>query len=133
LLAEEFKASAGELKHIRHKIMQVAEEVGFSQNCCQQIILSLDEAITNIIRHAYKGVRDGEIELEIKKQNKTLVFYLRDFAPEVYDSSIRPRDLSTPLPGQMGINFIDSVMDAWEFATPKDGYGNLLIMKKEIE
>ncbi len=133
LLAEQFKASACELKQIRHKIMQVAERVGFSEKCCQQIILSLDEAITNIIRHAYKGVNDGEIELEIKKQNKTLVFYLRDFAPEVYDSSIRPRDLSNPLPGQMGINFIDSVMDSWEFATPKDGYGNLLIMKKEIE
>ncbi len=132
LLAEQFKASAGELKQIRHKIMQVAEEVDFDQACCQQIILSLDEAITNIIRHAYKNIKDGEIELEIKKQNKTLVFYLRDFAPEVYDSSIRPRDLSNPLPGQMGINFIDTVMDSWEFATPKDGYGNLLIMKKEI-
>ncbi|TDR20834.1 SpoIIE family protein phosphatase [Marinicella litoralis] len=132
LVAEQFKASACQLKHIRHKIMEVAKKVGFDDQCCQQIILSIDEAITNIIRHAYKDVKDGEIELEIKKQNQTLVFYLRDFAPEVYDSSIRPRDLSNPLPGQMGINFIDCVMDSWEFATPKDGYGNLLIMKKEI-
>ncbi|MFC3193159.1 SpoIIE family protein phosphatase [Marinicella sediminis] len=133
LLAETVKASACQLKHIRHQVMAVVEAVGFDEKCCQEIILSLDEAVTNIIRHAYKNVSDGEIELEIKKQNKTLVFYLRDFAPEVYDSSIRPRDLSNPLPGQMGINFIDSVMDSWEFATPKDGYGNLLIMKKEID
>jgi sigma-B regulation protein RsbU (phosphoserine phosphatase) len=133
LLAETVKASACQLKHIRHQVMAVVEAVGFDAKCCQEIILSLDEAVTNIIRHAYKDVTDGEIELEIKKQNKTLVFYLRDFAPEVYDSSIKPRDLSNPLPGQMGINFIDSVMDSWEFATPKDGYGNLLIMKKEIE
>jgi sigma-B regulation protein RsbU (phosphoserine phosphatase) len=133
LLAESFQANASELKQIRHKIMDVVKQVGFNESCCQQLILSLDEAITNIIRHAYKDMAEGEIELEIMKQNKTLVFYLRDFAPEVYDSSIRPRDLSNPLPGQMGINFIDSVMDTWEFATPKDGYGNLLIMKKEIE
>jgi anti-sigma regulatory factor (Ser/Thr protein kinase) len=133
LLAETFQANASELKQIRHKIMDVVKQVGFNESCCQQLILSLDEAITNIIRHAYKDMAEGEIELEIMKQNKTLVFYLRDFAPEVYDSSIRPRDLSNPLPGQMGINFIDSVMDTWEFATPKDGYGNLLIMKKEIE
>ncbi|MGJ8664164.1 MAG: SpoIIE family protein phosphatase [Marinicella sp.] len=133
LVSEQFKASACELKHIRHKTMEVVSHVGFDEKCCQEIILSLDEAITNIIRHAYKDVSDGEIELEIKKQNETLVFYLRDFAPEVYDSSIKPRDLSNPLPGQMGINFIDSVMDSWEFATPKDGYGNLLIMKKEID
>ncbi len=132
LAAEHFKASACQLKKIRHKVKDVATQVGFGNNCCQQIILSMDEAITNIIRHAYKDLKDGEIELEIKKQNNTLVIYLRDFAPEVYDSSIRPRDLSNPLPGQMGINFIDSVMDSWEFATPKDGYGNLLIMKKEI-
>lgn len=132
LAAEHFKASACQLKQIRHKVMDVVTQVGFGNNCCQQIILSMDEAITNIIRHAYKDLKDGEIELEIKRQNNTLVFYLRDFAPEVYDSSIRPRDLSNPLPGQMGINFIDTVMDSWEFATPKDGYGNLLIMKKEI-
>jgi len=133
LLAETVKASACQLKHIRHQVMAVVEAVGFETKCCQEIILSLDEAVTNIIRHAYKDQTDGEIELEIKKQNQTLVFYLRDFAPEVYDSSIKPRDLSNPLPGQMGINFIDTVMDSWEFATPKDGYGNLLIMKKEIE
>jgi len=132
LVAEQFKASACELKQIRHKIKEAAEQVGCNKKSCQQIVLSMDEAITNIIRHAYKGVNDGEIELEINQQNKTMVFYLRDFAPEVYDSSIKPRDLSTPLPGQMGINFIDKVMDSWEFATPKDGYGNLLIMKKEI-
>ncbi|MCX7552667.1 SpoIIE family protein phosphatase [Marinicella sp. S1101] len=133
LLAQQFKASPCQLKEVRHQIHQVAASVGFNESCCQQIILSMDEAITNIIRHAYKGMADGEIELEIKQQNKTLVFYLRDFAPEVYDSTIKPRDLSNPLPGQMGINFIDSVMDSWEFATPKDGYGNLLIMKKEID
>jgi len=132
LLNECFKANACHLKQVRHQVMDVVKRVGFSEKCCQQIILSMDEAITNIIRHAYKNVTDGDIELEIKKQNNTLVFYLRDFAPEVYDSSIRPRDLSNPLPGQMGINFIDSVMDSWEFATPKDGYGNLLILKKEI-
>ena len=133
MIHEYFNANPCHLKDIRHQVMNVVAQVGFSEKCCQEIILSMDEAITNIIRHAYKDVSDGEIELEIKQQNKTLVFYLRDFAPEVYDSSIRPRDLSNPLPGQMGINFIDSVMDSWEFATPKDGYGNLLIMKKEIE
>ena len=133
LFLSQFAASACQLKEIRHQLAAVVEQAGFSAACCQQLILCLDEAVTNIIRHAYKNTTDGEIELEVKKQNKTLVFYLRDFAPEVYDSSIKPRDLSQPLPGQMGINFIDTVMDSWEFATPKDGYGNLLIMKKEIE
>ncbi len=132
LLNIRFMADACELKKIRQQVEDIVQAVGFDEAQQQKIILALDEAITNIIRHAYKNTEDGEVELAILRQNNTLSFYLRDFAPEVYDSSIKPRDLTQLQPGQMGINFIDTVMDSWEFATPKDGYGNLLIMKKEI-
>lgn len=132
LLNIRFMADPCELKKIRQQVENIVIDVGFNASQQQKIILALDEAITNIIRHAYKNTDDGEIELAILRQNSTLSFYLRDFAPEVYDSSIKPRDLSQLQPGQMGINFIDTVMDSWEFATPKDGYGNLLIIKKEI-
>ncbi len=132
LLNIRFLAHVKELKSVRNQVENIVTQVGFNSNEQQKIILALDEAVTNIIRHAYKNAEDGEIELAILRQNNTLSFYLRDFASEVYDSSIKPRDLSQLKPGQMGINFIDTVMDSWEFATPKDGYGNLLIMKKEI-
>ncbi len=127
----EFKAEPCELKQVRQTVSEVCMQAGFDCSLTQKLTLCLDEAITNVIRHAYKKHDDGRIKLKIKLQNNTLVFYLRDFAPEVYDNSIKPRDLEKPLPGQMGISFIDRVMDSWEFATPKDGYGNLLIMKKE--
>ncbi len=127
-----FKSEPSTLKEVRCRVNKASAQAGFDIETCQKIILSLDEAITNVMRHAYKNNTEELIELEIKQQNNTLVFYLRDFAPEVYDCQIKPRDLANPLPGQMGINFIDTIMDSWEFATPKDGYGNLLIMKKEI-
>lgn len=132
LLNIRFMAEPCELKTVRQQVHEVVNQAGFDSSQQQKITLALDEAITNIIRHAYKNTDDGEVELAILRQNSTLSIYLRDFAPEVYDSTIKPRDLSTLKPGQMGINFIDTVMDSWEFATPKDGYGNLLIMKKEI-
>lgn len=132
LLDIQFIAQPGELKKVRNQVYEVVQAVGFDQQQQQKIIVALDEAVTNIIRHAYKNTNEGEVELAILRQNNTLGFYLRDFAPEVYDSGIKPRSLAQLKPGQMGINFIDSVMDSWEFATPKDGYGNLLIMKKEI-
>lgn len=132
LLQIRFLAEPCELKNVRQQVNEVVKEAGFDASQQQKITLAMEEAITNIIRHAYKNTDDGEVELAILRQNNTLSFYLRDFAPEVYDSSIKPRDLSQLKPGQMGINFIDTVMDSWEFATPKDGYGNLLIMKKEI-
>lgn len=128
-----FEADPCNLKMVRAKVSEVVLKLGFDASIEQQLVLCLDEAVTNIYRHAYNNDETGKIDLSFKLQNNTLVFYLRDYASLVYDNSIKPRDLTQTRPGGLGINIIDSVMDSWEFATPKDGYGNLLIMKKELD
>lgn len=128
-----FEADPANLKMVRAKVSEVVINQGFCKAVEQQLVLCIDEAITNIYRHAYNGDTSGTVDLSFKIQNNTLVFYLRDYASLVYDNSIKPRDLTQTRPGGLGINIIDSVMDSWEFATPKDGYGNLLIMKKELD
>jgi sigma-B regulation protein RsbU (phosphoserine phosphatase) len=127
-----FRADPINLKTVRCKVSEVVQRFDFTAEVEQQLVLCLDEAVSNIYRHAYSNDKEGKIELSFKIQNNILVFYLRDFASLVYDNSIKPRDLTQTRPGGLGINIIDSVMDSWEFATPKDGYGNLLIMKKEL-
>ena len=127
-----FQADPINLKMVRLKVSEVVKQLEFDDKSLQQLVLCLDEAVTNIYRHAYNNDGTGEIDLSFKLQNNTLVFYLRDYAALVYDNSIKPRDLTQTRPGGLGINIIDSVMDSWEFATPKDGHGNLLIMKKEL-
>jgi len=127
-----FMADPINLKMVRAKVSEVVLQNGFDAATEQQLVLCLDEAVSNIYRHAYNNDETGKIDLSFKLQNNTLVFYLRDYASLVYDNSIKPRDLTQTRPGGLGINIIDSVMDSWEFATPKDGYGNLLIMKKEL-
>lgn len=127
-----FEADPVNLKMVREKVSDVVQDLKFDLETEQQLVLCLDEAVTNIYRHAYNNDKSGNIDLSFKMQNNTLVFYLRDYASLVYDNSIKPRDLTQTRPGGLGINIIDSVMDSWEFATPKDGYGNLLIMKKEL-
>jgi len=127
-----FRADPVNLKMVRAKVSEMVLQNGFDAATEQQLVLCLDEAVSNIYRHAYNNDETGRIDLSFKLQNNTLVFYLRDYASLVYDNSIKPRDLTQTRPGGLGINIIDSVMDSWEFATPKDGYGNLLIMKKEL-
>ncbi len=127
-----FMADPINLKMVRAKVSEIVQSQGFDAATEQQLVLCLDEAVSNIYRHAYNNDETGKIDLSFKLQNNTLVFYLRDYASLVYDNSIKPRDLTQTRPGGLGINIIDSVMDSWEFATPKDGYGNLLIMKKEL-
>jgi sigma-B regulation protein RsbU (phosphoserine phosphatase) len=128
-----FSADPVNLKMVRSKVTEVVTHLKFDDESAQQLVLCIDEAVTNIYRHAYNNDASGNIDLSFKLQNNTLVIYLRDYATLVYDNSIKPRDLTQTRPGGLGINIIDSVMDSWEFATPKDGYGNLLIMKKELD
>ena len=99
--AEEFKASAGELKHIRHKIMQVAEQVGFSQECCQQIILSMDEAITNIIRHAgrYLALEEAHRAWEVTSDLETVSCY--DFAGRFEGKTMTAHPKICPVTGEL--------------------------------
>ncbi|MBL4772724.1 MAG: ATP-binding protein [Alcanivoracaceae bacterium] len=117
---------------VRAKVSEIVLQLGFDNVSEQQLVLCIDEAVSNVYRHAYDNDDSGKIDLSFKLQNNTLVFYLRDYASLVYDNSVKPRDLTQTRPGGLGINIIDSIMDSWEFATPKDGYGNLLIMKKEL-
>ena len=96
------------------------------------LLLVVNEAVANVIRHAYRNDPNGRIELQVYERRGKLIFYLRDYAPRVDISRIKPRDLGECRPGGLGVNFIDCVMDSWVFTVPEDGAGNLLIMTKDL-
>ncbi|GJM09017.1 MAG: hypothetical protein DHS20C11_12930 [Lysobacteraceae bacterium] len=129
-----FHASCENLKLAREVVADaVAQATTDCPHCVEDhLLLVVNEAIANVIRHAYRNDPDGRIELTIYERRGKLIFYLRDYAPRVDVSRIKPRDLSDCRPGGLGVNFIDSVMDSWVFTVPEDGAGNLLIMTKDL-
>lgn len=133
LIDLQFRACPSELGAIRAEVRRVTREQGCSDELSAKLVLVLDEAITNVIRHAYRGNREGAIRLQMQREDQQLIFRLRDFAGTVDATCIKPRDLSECRPGGLGINFIDSVMDHWEFCCPEDGPGNVLIMTRQID
>lgn len=129
----EFHSCPSKLGGIRSQIRNLTRREGCSEELCSQLVLVLDEAIANVIRHGYHGQADGEIRLRVFRDGRDLVFHLRDYAGAVDAACIKPRDLSECRPGGLGINFIDSVMDSWEFRCPEEGAGNLLVMRRNID
>ena len=91
-----------------------------------------DEAVANVIRHAYAGCCDGRVELSIWLDSDAVRFELRDYAEPIDPNRIKPRDLSECRPGGLGINLIDTVMDQWLFRQPEEGAGNQLTMIKRL-
>jgi sigma-B regulation protein RsbU (phosphoserine phosphatase) len=60
-----FPARAAELKRIREAVREGTTRCGCSAKSTADIVLAIDEACQNIIRHAYRGDSDNVIDLEV--------------------------------------------------------------------
>lgn len=133
LLRLRFPSRADELKGVRDAVAAVFEKIGCSAAQSRDLVLALDEACQNVIRHAYGGDPDGEITLEIRQRGDDLILLLRDFADTADPGTIKPRDLDEVRPGGLGTHLIREIMDEVDYAAaPGDG-GNLLRMIKRLK
>ncbi len=128
-----FPARAAELKRVRDAVRESLEGCGCSAKSTADIVLAIDEACQNIIRHAYCGDSDNVIELEVEHRGDSLVFSLADHAPAIDPNRVKPRELEDLRPGGLGTHFIRRVMDEVEFLKPASGRGNLLRMVRRID
>jgi sigma-B regulation protein RsbU (phosphoserine phosphatase) len=132
LLDLEMPACAQSLKPMRDALEAALGRVGIADEARQRLKLVVDEAAANVIRHAYGDCGEGHMELYVGITRGWLRIVLRDRAPPVDPSRIRPRDLSECRPGGLGINFIDETMERWRIAPLKRGRGNRLTMFKRL-
>jgi sigma-B regulation protein RsbU (phosphoserine phosphatase) len=133
LLDRRFPAVPSELKANRHAVMLALRACGMSEALTRDVVVALDEACQNVIRHAYGRERSGDIELAIERDGDCLVFLLTDWAPPIDPARIQPRDLDDVRPGGLGTHLIREVMDAADFVEAPSGCGNLLRMVKRID
>jgi len=133
LLEFRIRARSDQLGKMRAAVRECIEGCGCGETQTADIVLAIDEACQNIIRHAYKQDPSGVIELEIRREGKELVFALLDSAPKIDPSKVKPRDLDDIRPGGLGTHFIQKVMDRADFVPRPSGTGNLLRMVKRIE
>lgn len=131
LLALDFPAEAARLAEMRASLNQSLRDAGLGEAQAEPLVLALDEACANVIRHAYGG-QPGNLWLTLDRDDARLVFRLRDYARPVEPGRLRPKPHDPGRPGGLGLRFIDSIMDSWELRTPEDGPGNLLVMTKTI-
>ena len=132
LLSLRFAARPERLGEVRDAVAEACRTAGCQEPCTRDVVLAVDEACQNVIRHAYRGDPDGEIEVEMSRDGERLVIYLRDFAPRVDPEAIRPRKLDDVRPGGLGTHFIQELMDEETYLDASPGPGNLLRMVKRI-
>lgn len=132
LLDLTFPALPDRLKLVRGAVAETARLNGCSEGVARDIVIAVDEACQNIIRHAYRGKEGEEIVLHVHRREQDLVFTLEDFAPTIDPATVKPRDLDDIRPGGIGTHLIREVMDEVGFLPPPRGSGNILRMVKRI-
>lgn len=125
-------AKANRLRLIRNAVRETAAFCGFSETDTGDIVLAVDEACQNVIRHAYGHEGEGDISIEFRHRPDAMILLIRDFADPVDISKIKPRDLDDLRPGGLGTHLIGEVMDEVDFLPPPIDGGNLLRLVKKI-
>jgi len=129
-------ATEGQLGRVRDFIVNVCEQAGFSTREVSNTKLAVDEACTNIIKHAYAGrPGGGEITVVAEVESGRIRIHLKDRGKHFDFSAVKDPDLDqyveTGKKGGLGVFLINRLMDGVEYRA--DGGGNELILTKRSQ
>lgn len=105
-----FSSTTSHLAEMRKKAGAFLEHCGFEECAAALLILALDEACTNIIRHAYHH-KEGAVRLKMERLRDRVRFTLRDYGKSCDPKCIRSRDLADIRPGGVGVHIIKQAFD----------------------
>jgi len=102
-------SSLSELARVAPWVGELADEYDISGETRFAIELCLEEVLSNIVRHGYRGEADQQITIDFSRRDGELVFVVEDSAPhfeplEPEDSV--PESLDTITPGGQGIRLM---------------------------
>jgi len=106
---------------VRATVSHLAAMVGWDESECRTITLAIDEALANVIRHAYRGRADERIELHCDALEGELRFRLRDNGDPPDHTRICAREVGCDKIGGLGTHIIRDVMDSVFYETRQEG------------
>lgn len=131
------KAEDSELEKIRNFVNQKAIEFGFDESVSAKIVLAVDEACSNLIKHSYRYDSQKEICLLVSFSGKEFVVDILDdgkiFNPLQVPSPDMKKYFDEYKRGGLGIHIIKLIMDEISYL-PNSGEPpkNILRLKKYL-
>jgi len=106
---------------VRATVGQMATLLGWDEAESRAITLAVDEALANVIRHAYHGRTDQRIELHCDARQGELQIRLRDTGDPPDPALICAREVGCDKIGGLGTHIIRDVMDTVSYQTGQEG------------
>lgn len=115
---------------VRRLVRGYLEALGVDAPCAEDVVLAVDEACANSIRHSYGGQDDGLLELELHSDEDAIVIELRDHGQTAPAERVARKAASATgvlRPGGLGVPLMYAVFDKVEFI-PETPQGNRVVM-----
>jgi serine/threonine-protein kinase RsbW len=127
-------ASTKNLAAVRSFVAQHAKAQGFSEKAVSDVCLAVDEAYTNIIKHAYKFDPTKKVEVDLEFDSEQICVSLIDTG-ESFDKSNYaipdiPKQIKNKKRGGMGVYLIQKLMDRVNYNT-RDSENEIKMYKKK--
>lgn len=127
------KSRTENLSVIRSFVQAAAEEAGISQENTSDILLAVDEACTNIIKHAYKSFPDGEIIITLgysaEKFTITIIDYGSAFSPDAVPKPDLQEYYRQRRIGGLGMYLMKTLMDDVHYVSIPGKYNQVSLSK----
>ena len=130
----EIAADLDNLKQIRDFIEGAAQLAGFTHEGSGELLLAVDEAVTNIIMHGCQEGEGGMIELEVQDAPNACIIRIRDngllFDPTSRsDPNLNIPPLERDAPGGFGVYLFKHLVDQSSYRVTPDGLNELTLVK----
>lgn len=122
------------LPRLREDVREWILARGWSERQAGELVLALDEAVTNVIRHGYDGRPKQRILVSAEvvsdpQEGEGVELRVRDYGKQVDPEKICGRDLDDVRPGGLGVHIIRAMTSTCEYQRAEGG-GMRLIMRK---
>jgi anti-sigma regulatory factor (Ser/Thr protein kinase) len=103
------------LSLVRSVTAKMGELYGLSESTTEDIKLAVDEACSNVIKHAYGGDTHQSILVKYRMTKKGFEVLIEDNGIKVQPESIEGRSLNDIRPGGLGVHLIKRAFDFYQF------------------
>ena len=126
-------ADVHQLVVVRQFIERVSAGLGLPNSVSDPLTLAVDESLSNIILHGYRG-QPGMIDIELEPVEDALLVHLRDQAPPFDPTQLPNPDIRLPLDqrpvGGMGVYLARRSVDKITYEQRAGGGNHLTLTKR---
>ena len=109
------------LEDVRRFVEGHAQEAGLPESTVEEFKIAVDEACTNIIKHAYKGDEGHQVDVDVIVEPDRFTVRIRDEGESFNQAAYEEPDLLEAVhrrrAGGLGVHIMRRLMDRVEYRT----------------